>query len=104
MSVLDELNNLGNNILSDAIANVPVDTGALKSSLGYHIDFKSVDNFNITFTGEYYGKYVNDGTRYQSAQPFMTNAIENNLTEGTKHVATQLTNDMIAQLKINLKK
>lgn len=103
MSILDGLNELGSNIINDAKSLVPIDTGALKQSLDYEIDFKSLDTFNITFTGLEYGKYVNFGTRYQKAQPFMTIAIDNNLDEGIKDITKQLTSDMISQIKIKLR-
>lgn len=103
MDISDSLNELGSKIISDARAICPVDTGLMRDSLRYEIDFKSLDNFNITFLSTSYSKFVNSGTRYQKAQPFMTNAIQNNISEGVKDITKQLTNDMISQIKIKLK-
>jgi HK97 gp10 family phage protein len=51
-----------------ATPNVPVDTGELKNS-------KVIEENRIAWTAEY-AAFVNDGTRYQAAQPFATDATE----------------------------
>ena len=48
----------------------PVDTGHLKGSVVASI----ADLEGSTDVGAHYARYVNDGTRFMSAQPFLTNA------------------------------
>jgi HK97 gp10 family phage protein len=69
------VNTYGIEIASDAAANAPVDTGALRSS----ITSESKMTGDMTFTvsdGVEYGVYQEFGTSRMSAQPFMIPAIE----------------------------
>lgn len=50
----------------------PVDTGFLKGSIVASI----ADLEGSTDVGAHYGGYVNNGTRFMGAQPFLTNAFE----------------------------
>lgn len=61
---------------SDAAAICPVDTGRLRNSITHTIDDngKSV----IIGTNVEYAKYVHMGTHTQKAQPFLTDAINQN--------------------------
>src|SRR5690349_2736274 len=51
-----------------ATASTPVDTGKLKNS-------KSVSEHEIRWSAEY-AAFVDQGTRYQPAQPFATTAVQ----------------------------
>jgi len=50
----------------------PVDTGNLKRSIGFDLTEKNL-NGHVGATAEY-APYVNYGTRYMTAQPFLTRA------------------------------
>ena len=51
-----------------ATANTPVDTGKLKNS-------KSISEHQIRWSAEY-AAFVDQGTRYQPAQPFASDAVQ----------------------------
>lgn len=61
---------------SDAAAICPVDTGRLRNSITHTMtdDGKAV----IIGTNVRYGKYVHYGTSGREAQPFLTDAVNNN--------------------------
>ena len=65
----------------NASRRVPVDTGALKRSITLDI---SNDGFEAK-VGSYmeYAPYVNYGTRFQRAQPFLTNSFNEQLPRFT---------------------
>lgn len=52
--------------------NAPVDSGYLRRSIAMSIENEGLSG-HVNATAEY-AKMVNDGTRYQAAQPFMTDA------------------------------
>jgi hypothetical protein len=62
-------------LLQEALSYVPVDTGALHDS--GHIDGEYVVFDAQNEDGEYYGAFVEEGTRYQSPQPFLAPAADN---------------------------
>lgn len=69
------IKNTLHNIERDAKKSCPVDTGRLRGSI--------TTNIISTYSGEVetnveYAKYVEYGTRYQSAQPYFEPAVEKN--------------------------
>lgn len=99
MSVNEELNKLGRDIVTDAKATVPVDTGALKNSIKYEYNFISLDKFNLVIEEKYYGVFVDKGTNRQRAQPYMTNAIKKNLPKGTESIINTITGEILNNIK-----
>ncbi len=69
-SLMEEV---GGNVVTDAQATVPVDTGFLRDSLYYDVD----DVDLILFAGDTarYAYYVEYGSSHQRAQSFLTDAI-----------------------------
>ena len=57
----------------------PVDTGLLKGSITYHEDIGN-DEVKVG-TPVFYGIYVENGTRFMAAQPFITPGIMNYVEE-----------------------
>ena len=94
-TVKQELDRLGKAIVADATKTVPVLTGALKASLKYNTNFISNDEFQIVINEKYYGEFVDQGTRYQKANPFMSNAINNNLPKGIDSIINVITGDIL---------
>ncbi|WP_273478654.1 HK97-gp10 family putative phage morphogenesis protein [Ignavigranum ruoffiae] len=62
----------GSEMTKNAQRLAPVDTGALKNSIT--LDYKELES--TTGVGVHYGGYVNNGTRFMSANPYLTNAYE----------------------------
>ena len=61
--VQDELTAIGNEILRDAVAHVPVDTGELRDSAGIEVVWEDDDTLSVTvFFSAYYAAYVEFGT------------------------------------------
>lgn len=61
-AVEDELKRIGNEILADAVANVPVDTGELKNSAAIETSWED-DTITVTvFFSALYAAYVEFGT------------------------------------------
>lgn len=102
-TIKNDLDKLGTKIVSDAKKSAPVKTGKLKKSLGYETIFVSNDSFNLTLTEVEYGVYVNNGTKNQKAQPFMSNAIEKNIDNGIESIVSTLTDDVLGDLFKNEK-
>ena len=94
-TVKQELDELGKNIVRDAKATVPVDTGTLKNSIKYETNFISNDRFQIVIEEKYYGTYVNSGTRRQRAQPYMDNAIAKNLPSGVDDIVNTIVGEIL---------
>lgn len=61
----------------EAKLRTPVDTGNLRSSLDHKVD-ESQKAVHIGTNVEY-ASYVEKGTRYQEAQPYLTPAVEENI-------------------------
>ena len=82
MSVQDELNRLGKNIVKDAIklAKPNKKTGTLERSLDYDTTIINGDKFSITIEEVHYGKYLNNKTNY------MDKAIDKNTEEGISSI------------------
>lgn len=80
MTIQQELEALGNRIVADAKAYpVPVDTGALKTSLSSTPFYESISRFGVNINQMYYGVYVDKGTYKMKARPYLTTAIEKNV-------------------------
>lgn len=63
--------------LAQAQTRVPVRTGLLKNSLAAEVGADGIGVFTgQVYTPVEYAPYVNFGTRYQAAQPFMEPAFE----------------------------
>lgn len=75
-ATMNDIKNVVKSNVSDMTKNAqrlaPVDTGHLKGSTIATIG----DLEGSTDVGAHYGGYVNNGTRFMSAQPFLTNAFE----------------------------
>lgn len=61
---------------SDAARLCPVDTGRLRNSITHAVD--EDDKSAIIGTNVEYAEYVHNGTRHQAAQPFLTDAVNQN--------------------------
>lgn len=63
---------IGTLLLEGMVANrAPVDTGFLQASVSSRFDGRQ----GVVTVGAEYGAYVNYGTRYQAAQPFFDDAV-----------------------------
>lgn len=72
-----------------AIIKVPVDTGLLKNSLTYKVE----DNSAYIGTNVFYAPYVEFGTKYQRAQPFLAPAISENKDKIIQIIKRELKDD-----------
>ena len=85
ISILTQSAEAGGNIaLKDAIEHCPVDTGTLKNSLKLRISKQSPTKAEITI--EYdkslrYGTFVELGAKGKAPNPFLRNAIDNNIKQ-----------------------
>lgn len=66
----------------DAADLCPVDTGRLKNSITHTID--AGDKTAVIGTNVEYAEYVHNGTRRQTAQPFLTDAATHNVAKYRK--------------------
>lgn len=73
---------IGQYVEGEAKTNAPVDTGLLRSS----IDHKTTEDRSIIGTNTEYAGFVEKGTRYQKAQPFLEPAVTKNINN-IKHIA-----------------
>lgn len=71
------LDMIGNNAVQNARTYVPVDTGALRDSIDYDITDRSV----LLHADMPYAAYVELGTQYQDAQPYLQPAVYNHQGE-----------------------
>ena len=73
------LNMIGNNAVQNARTYVPVDTGALRDSIGYEISDRSV----ILYADRPYAAYVELGTSNENypVQPYLQPAVYNHQGE-----------------------
>ena len=83
----------GNIVLKDAIEHCPVDTGALKNSLKLRVSKVSPTKAEITV--EYdkslkYGTFVELGVKGREPNPFLRNAIDNNVQQINDAIIQQL--------------
>lgn len=78
-----ELERTAYNIERGAKRNCPVDTGNLRRTITTEIGSMEV---NVGSNCEY-ASYVHDGTRYQSAQPFLEEATNANLDDLANRIA-----------------
>jgi len=65
-------------ILADAQSLCPVNTGALRASLQKSIEVSGTYVTGNVYTDMFYAAYVEFGTRYTPAQPYLTPAFEMN--------------------------
>lgn len=61
-AIEDELKRIGNEILADAVANVPVDTGELRNSAGIETRWEEDTLIVTVFFSALYAAYVEFGT------------------------------------------
>lgn len=75
-ATMDDVKNVVKSNVTEMTRNAqrlaPVDTGHLKGSIVASID----DLEGSTDVGAHYARYVNDGTRYMGARPFLTSSFD----------------------------
>ena len=75
-ATMDDVKNVVKSNVTEMTNNAqrlsPVDTGFLKGSITLNIGGLE----GSTDVGAHYGGYVNNGTRFMGARPFLTNAFE----------------------------
>ena len=80
----------GEIVVKDAKAECPVDTGELQGSIKKRVE----DNTCTAFASAAHGMYVEFGTRYQRAQPFMVPALIDNEDAIRQIIADAVTGDL----------
>jgi HK97 gp10 family phage protein len=88
--VTDFLDSIGQTVVEEMQSLVPVDTGALQSSIGYNV---SGDDLTFEATEEYAGD-VEYGTSKMAAQPYFFPAIDRNL--GSSGLIDEFGNDALS--------
>lgn len=68
------------NVHAAATRLCPVDTGRLRSSLRWSVGRDSQGLVGLVGSDVEYAGFVNDGTRFMAAQPFLTDALSEALT------------------------
>lgn len=85
IDILTQAANAGGEIaLKYAIEHCPVKTGALKNSLKAHVSKQSETKAEITIDYDKslkYGTFVELGTKGKPANPFLRNAVDNNIQQ-----------------------
>ena len=75
-ATMDDVKNVVKSNVTEMTRNAqrlaPVDTGHLKGSVVASI----ADLEGSTDVGAHYGRYVNDGTRFMGARPFLTSSFD----------------------------
>lgn len=75
-ATMDDVKNVVKSNVTEMTRNAqrlaPVDTGHLKGSIVASI----ADLEGSTDVGAHYGRYVNDGTRFMGARPFLTSSFD----------------------------
>lgn len=89
MSLESALNDVGELVLNNAIALVPIQTGNLMRSLGYKV---IGDEVHIGTDVEY-APYVEYGTWKQEAQPYLVPSVESNKEEIIDIIVRGILND-----------
>lgn len=86
----------GKVVLNQARRDVPVETGQLKKNIKLSVTVKKGDaSASVGFTDEgYYGRFVEQGTSSQPAQPFLRPALMDNQDEINRAFAEALTQAM----------
>lgn len=86
----------GKVVLNQARRDVPVETGQLKKNTKLSVTVKKGDaSASVGFTDEgYYGRFVEQGTSSQPAQPFLRPALMDNQDEINRAFAEALTQAM----------
>lgn len=86
-----------NVIAEEARRLVPVDTGALQSTIGVEVEGETV-NLVAGGDGVDYQAYVEFGTSKMAAQPYMRPAIDTKKNEADKAIAENLVKQMKAKV------
>lgn len=73
---------IGQYVEGEAKTNAPVDTGLLRSSINH----KTTADKAVIGTNTEYAGFVEKGTRYQKAQPYLEPAVTKNINN-IKHIA-----------------
>lgn len=66
---------------TDAARICPVDTGRLRNSITHTIEDDGDEQSTLVGTNVEYAKYVHYGTHKTKAQPFLTDAVTNNVSK-----------------------
>lgn len=80
------LGDIGEKSVGYAQEVVPVDTGALRDSLGY----EASDNEVTIYAGQPYSSYVELGTSRQAAQPYLRPSVMNHTDEYKSIIANKV--------------
>lgn len=90
MTVQDELDRLGKDIIDDAKKNAKPNkkTGKLESSLNYKTSYINDDKFTLELEEVYYGQFLNNKTG------FMDKAIDKNINKGIDSIVDTFLNNM----------
>ena len=83
------LEKIGGKCETEAKKICPVDTGRLRASIT-HVRSTSEKDTEIVGTNVEYAPYVELGTRYQRAQPYLRPAVENHVQEYKEIVEKEL--------------
>lgn len=73
--VMRELTKVAVRVSAEAKRLCPVDTGRLRNSITFGVDADSQGPYAVIGTNVEYAPYVEFGTRYQRAQPFLRPAV-----------------------------
>jgi len=66
---------LGVRVATEAKRRCPVDTGRLRSSIGVELTVSAAGPTVTVGTNVEYARYVEEGTRYMAARPFLRGAL-----------------------------
>lgn len=73
-SSVSVLTALGEGIRNNARSKAPVRTGRLRDSIGYYVVGGNPPTLYVQATAPY-ARFVNNGTRWMRAQPFLSDAL-----------------------------
>lgn len=79
-------------VQSQAKALTPVDTGGLRDSIDYKVEDSKGDAEGIVGTAIDYAEYVENGTIYQRAQPYLKPAFRENKSNIEKIIGDLIAN------------
>ena len=94
MTVQDELDRLGKDIIDDAKKNASKNkkTGKLEKSLTYNTTITNDDNFTLVLEEVYYGQFLND------KNGFMDKAISKNLGDGINNIVDTMIDEILEEI------
>ncbi|WP_050607262.1 HK97-gp10 family putative phage morphogenesis protein [Clostridium niameyense] len=78
-NIFKALTDIGNLVKAESKLRCPVETGILRRSVGYRTNKE--DAYVVVGTNVDYSPYVHNGTSRQKAQPFLKDAIMQNINE-----------------------